>query len=143
MIFKKIPFLLFTLLFLGSCLARTENSGYSFDLTDYKIKKGISSKDEIIKNMGSPTLISSNNDEVFWIYFEEKIRKLLFFKPTTVSRKITLITFNQNNIVKEVSNYSLSDEKNIKFSDKKTAVTEIKKGLLEDLFGNIGTVRPQ
>ena len=141
--FKKTSCLLLILLFLTSCLSQIENSGYSFELTDYKIKKSISRKEEILKNMGSPTLISYINDEVLWIYYEEKIKKLLFFKPEILERKIIVVTFDKDNIAKEVTNYSLKDENEIKFSDKKTVITEIKKGFLSELFGNIGTVSPQ
>lgn len=140
---RKILTILLLLFFTNSCLSRVENKGYSFNLTDYKVKEGLSSKDEILKNMGSPTLISYLDDQLFWIYFEEEVRNLLFFKPKVLKRRIMVITFNEQNIAKNVNFYNLENENPIKFSDKKTKVEEVKKGFFADLFGNIGQVRPQ
>jgi len=142
MIIRKI-IVIILIFFLTSCLSRVENKGYSFYLTDYKIKRGLSGKDEIIKNMGSPTLISYIDNEAFWIYFEEEVRKLLFFKPKILSRKILLVTFDENNIVKTLDHYELDDENNIKFNEKHTKVRKIKRGFFADLFGNIGQVSAQ
>ncbi len=143
MTMKNLLTSLLILIFLTSCLSRVENKGYSFDLTDYKVKKGLSSKSEISKNMGSPTLINYIDNEIFWIYLEEEVRKLLFFKPKVIKRKILVMTFDKDNIVKEFSNYNLEDENHIKFSKNKTKVREIEKSFASDLFGNIGQVAPQ
>ena len=140
---KKILPILFLIIFTTSCLSRIENKGYSFNLTDYEVKKGLSSKEEVSKNMGSPTLINYIDDKIFWIYFEEEVRKLLFLKPKILKRKILLITFDKNNIVKDLKHYNIKDENNIKFSHNTTKVKEIEEGFFSDLFGNIGQVAPQ
>jgi outer membrane protein assembly factor BamE (lipoprotein component of BamABCDE complex) len=140
---KKTLFLLILGIILTSCLSRIENKGYSFELSDYKVKKGLSSKGEIVRNMGSPTLISHIDNEIFWIYFEEKIRKLLFFKPKVLDRRILILTFDENKIVSSLNNYDLKDENNISFNHKTTKIRNIKKSLVSDIFGNIGQVKPQ
>lgn len=137
--FLAIIFILLT----TSCVSRIENKGYSFELTDYQPKEKISSKNEIIKNMGSPTLISYIDDELFWMYFEEEIELFLFFKPKVQKRKILVITFDNKNLAKTVNYYDLANQNPIKFNENKTNVEEVKKGFFSDLFGNIGRVKPQ
>lgn len=136
--------LIITLIFLlSSCLARVEKRGYSFELSDYVAKDGISSKFEILQNMGSPTIVSSIDNRIFWVYFEEKIKRFLFFKPDILEREILVLSFDKDNIVKKLDRYNLASEKNIKFSTYKTPFKEIKKGFFADLFGNIGKISAQ
>lgn len=139
---KKI-IILSILIFTTSCLSRIEKSGYSFDLTDYQVKEGESGKLEILQNMGSPTLIDDIDGGESWIYMEEEVKNLLFFKPKIEKRKILLLTFDEKNIVKSAANYDLDSENKIKFNSDKTAVTEVKKGFFADIFGNIGQIRAQ
>ena len=126
-----------------SCINRFEDHGYSFELTQYQPKTGISSRSEIIRNMGSPTLMTYINDEITWIYFEEKTKRMLFFKPTIIKRKILTLSFDQDNIAKNVKYYDLEDENNFDFSYKHTKVREIKKNWFVEIFSNIGQVTPQ
>ena len=133
--------LIFILTLTISCVSRIENRGYSFNLSDYNIKKGISSKQAIYKNMGSPTLTSYIDGEEFWIYMEEEIEKFLFFKPKVLDRKIVSITFNKNNLVKTVNKYNLENENKIAFSQDKTKLKQDEKGFFADIFGNVGQVR--
>ncbi len=135
---KNKIILLTILLLLTSCLSRIENKGYSFDLTEYKVKNGLSSKGEILKNMGSPTFISYIDDEIFWIYFEEKIKKILFFKPKILNRHILLIKFDNNNIVSRLNQYSLDSQKNIIFNKSRTILDSNNKSSLLEMFYNLG-----
>lgn len=140
---KNILTLIFIALITSSCLSRIENRGYSFELADYKVKQGLTSKSEIIKHMGSPSFTSYIDNELYWVYFEEKVEKLLFFKPKILERNMLLITFDKGNIVKEASHYDLSNENLIEFNPEHTQVKEVKKGFFTELFGNIGQVAPQ
>ncbi len=135
--------LLLTLILTTSCLSRIENNGYSFNLADYEAKKGLSSKMEVSKNMGSPTIINYIDGEELWIYLEEEVKKLLFFKPQILKRKILLITFDKNNIVKNLNQYDIKDENHIVFSKDKTKIKEIEKGFFADISGNIGQIKAQ
>jgi len=76
---KKIV-IISLLILTTSCLSRVEKSGYSFELTDYKVQEGASTKSEILQNMGSPTLVDDIDGTESWIYLQEDVRSLLFFK---------------------------------------------------------------
>jgi len=126
---------------LTSCVNPVEKRGYSFDLSDYKlVKKGISSKESVLGFMGSPTLVSNIDSEELWVYFSEDVRKVMFFKPKILYRKIMAISFDKTNIVKEVSNYGLKDQKEVSFVSDYTKVKSHKKSFWSRIFKNVGQV---
>ena len=141
LIILKVTILLL-LIFLASCINDIEKKGYSFELSDYKlVKDGISNKQSVINFMGSPTFISNFEGEELWVYFSEDIRRILFFKPKILDRKIMVISFDKTDIVDRISNYSLNDEENIRFTADYTEVKSHQKGFWLRIFKNIGQVR--
>jgi outer membrane protein assembly factor BamE (lipoprotein component of BamABCDE complex) len=139
---KKLIIIAIVLLNLSSCLSRVEKKGYMFDLSDvHLLTEGVTSKEETLRYMGSPTLISYLDEEV-WFYFAEERKHLLFFKPETVSRDILLVKFDNSTTIKELQRLSLNDEnKKIDFSQKFTEVGEHETGFFKGIFGNIGQVK--
>jgi len=139
-------FLTITIFFLlTSCLNQVETRGYVFELSDYKlIREGISNRDFVLEAMGNPTLtLDHNTNEELWIYFSEDIHKFLFFKPNILNRKIMILAFDNNGTVKKITNHDLKDQNNIKFSNDYTKVEySEKRGIISELFNNIGQIRP-
>ena len=133
--------ILLYLVVLTSC-SQIEKRGYAFDLSDYQlVKEGVTTQEMLIQNMGSPTLISEIDNKEMWIYFSEDVRKLLFFKPKILNRKVMIVGFEKNEIISDINNYDLSNENYIKFANDYTTVKSNKKGFWSQLFGNIGQVR--
>lgn len=139
---KKLAIIILLVLSLTSCLTRVEKKGYMFDLSDANLlQEKVTSKDEVLRYMGYPTLTSYINEEV-WIYMAEDKKYLLFFKPKTVSREILVIKFDDKNTVKTLQRLSLSDGDNkLHFSPKYTEVTDNDESFFKSLFGNIGQVK--
>lgn len=145
---KKIhsTFLIFlALAFLTGCLMRTEKHGYMFDLSDHNlIEKDISSKERVLKLMGSPTLVSNLDYQEAWIYYAEEVKHFLFFYPSVKDRKILLLKFDDSEIVRNVEFFDLKNEdRKTSFSSKYTVVDGHEEGVLKSIFGNVGQVRPQ
>jgi outer membrane protein assembly factor BamE (lipoprotein component of BamABCDE complex) len=139
-------FLIFSLLtFLSGCLNRVEKHGYMFDLSDYNlVEKDISSKERVLKLMGSPTLVSNLDSREAWIYYAEEVNYLLFFYPSVKNRKILLLKFDDSEIVRNVEFFDLKNEdQKISFVSKYTAVDGHEEGLIKAIFGNVGQIRPQ
>ena len=107
----------------------------------FDIKKQISDKDTVEKVMGSPTFVSYIDDEPVWVYFSEEERRLLFFKPKILERKIMTLKFDKQSLVKDIKFYDLDDEQSVNFAHNYTKVESNKKGFFSELFGNIGQVR--
>ena len=137
-------FIILILLMTTSCISRIDKTGYSFDLSQYQsIKEEISTKDEVFKIMGSPSFISFVGDKPVWVYFSQDKKKLLFFKPKIINRKILTIDFDdQQKIVNKVNLYDLDDQRNIKYVADYTNVEHQDQNIFLRLFENIGRISP-
>ena len=130
---------------LSSCLASSEKHGYMFDLSDHELlQEGVSSKETVIKIMGSPTMISDIAMPESWIYYSEEVEKFLFFLPKIISRNILVITFNNSNSIGNIRRFDLSNnDERLKFTSKYTKVVSREEGFFKSIFSNIGQVKPQ
>lgn len=130
---------------LASCITRIEKHGYMFEMSDYElVKEGVTSKERVLNLMGSPTIIEDFYDDELWIYFSEDVRHLLFLRPKPISRKILTMSFDENGVVKKISEYSLKDEnKKMAFSTEITPVEDHKQGWFKSIYSNVGQVKPQ
>ncbi len=140
----KNYFIYFVLIIaLASCVSRVNKHGYMFDLADHdRLKAEITSKDVVLRIMGSPTIITSFDNDETWIYFAEDVRSLLFFRPDVVRREVMAIKFD-NDTIKELSHLDLSNEEKLKFASDYTKVESSHPGFFKSIFGNIGQVRSQ
>lgn len=139
---KKI-FLTIFLLALSSCITRVEKHGYMFDLSETEaLQEGITSRERVLKIMGSPTLVSELGNDETWIYYSEDVEHLLFFKPTTQQRQVLVLTFENNGIIRNLNKVSLSDEdEKLAFASNFTAIDDHETSLFKSFFSNVGQVK--
>lgn len=135
---------IFLLITVSSCVSRVDKMGYIFELSDHDIlQEGITSKERVLKIMGSPTLISDFDSEV-WIYYSEDVKNFLFFKPEVTERNVLVIKFNDAEIVKEMKRINFSDEvKKLNFVSNHTTVDSHKTGFFKSIFSNVGQIKAQ
>ena len=135
---------IFLLITVSSCVSRVDKMGYIFELSDHDIlQEGITSKERVLKIMGSPTLISDFDSEV-WIYYSEDVKNFLFFKPEVTERNVLVIKFNDAEIVKEMKRINFSDEvKKLNFVSNYTTVDSHKTGFFKSIFSNVGQIKAQ
>lgn len=132
---------LLAIIFLTSC-SQIEKRGYSFELSDYQLlKEKINNKNNTLDAMGYPTLASSFADGELWIYYSEDVKKLLFFKPEVLDRKIITIAFDNKQTIKKINSYDLKDQNSITINPDYTKVESAKPSWWKQIFGNIGQVR--
>ncbi len=126
---------------LTSC-NQIEKRGYSFELSDYQLlKEKINNKNDALNFMGYPSFISESDHKELWVYYSEDVKKLLFFKPEILDRKIITIAFDNKNVVEKIKSYDLQDQKPISFDKNYTQVYSTKKSWWSQIFGNIGQVK--
>ena len=77
-----------------------------------------------------------------WIYFSQKIEKVAFFEPKLSSRKVILLSFKNNTLIKKET-FSQKDSKIIEISTKKVISGGRKLTVLQQIFGNIGNFSSQ
>ena len=135
----------FFLLVLSSCISRSEKHGYMFDLSDSDmLQEGITSKERVLKIMGSPTIISALDNEETWIYYSESVKHILFFYPKTEERQILTLNFSDNGVVKDMKKINLADENNeIQFAENITEIDDHETSLFKSFVDNVGQVKPQ
>ncbi|MBL8640890.1 MAG: outer membrane protein assembly factor BamE [Alphaproteobacteria bacterium] len=64
-------------------------------LEDYQVKEilpGVDGKDDVIRKIGSPTTVSTFDDNT-WYYMGQKTKKKGIMDPKVVSEKIVIISF--------------------------------------------------
>ena len=142
---KRTFFAVLLLLLASSCLSRLEKRGYMFNLSDHEILlEGVTSKEKVVKLMGSPTLISDLDIEEAWIYYSEDVNSVLFFKPKITSRTILVIKFDQLNVIKDLKKLDfLVEEKKLEFNSNYTKVESYEAGLFKAIFSNVGQIKAQ
>jgi len=142
---KKNFFYIFLLIALNACVSKVDKRGYMFDMSDHNLlQEGITSKERVLKIMGSPTLISDLDSDEAWIYYAEDVKRLLFFKPDIISRDVLVVRFNEVGTIRELSRIDLNDEeKQLQFAANFTNVESRKIGFLKSLFSNVGQVKSQ
>lgn len=141
---KYFCYIIFVSIFLSSCVSRVEKSGYMFEMSNFEsLSKGISSKLDVLKAMGNPTIGNENEENKDWIYYSEEIKHFLFFMPKVTSREIVVLKFNEENLLATIQKYDLEDQDhNFDFHSYQTIVKTNKPNLFKDLFGNLGKVNP-
>ena len=141
---KFFTFLLL-LFIISACSFRVEKSGYMFENNDINfIQKGVTSKNTLLKNLGSPTIISYAKDKEIWIYYSENIKYILFFKPTVMERDVLALKFDDEQRVNYIKKLNLEDaDTKFFFNQNKTFVESHKGNIFKTLYENIGAIIPR
>ena len=134
----KILLALFYILFSYSCADQTIYSGKIINQAniDYSI---IKNKNQLINELGNPSFIDPIENKYFY-YSEKKIYKN-FFDKKIVSRMLLVFEFNLEEKIKSIDLYNLEDEKDIIIVKEKTKNNLIERGLIEIIFGGVGTAQ--
>lgn len=132
------------LMAVNSCASRLDKHGFMFEFSDHEmLQEGITTKERVLKMMGSPTLISDLDHDEAWIYFAEDLKGFLFLKPEIVERNILVIRF-ESDTIRELKKISLENEtKNLQFVADYTMVDSHKVGFFKSIFSNVGQIKPQ
>lgn len=141
---RKIFIALFIVFLTTSCLKKVENSGYSFDNVDLNdIKAGITTKENVLRELGSPSIKSSLDKEQseVWIYYNDKQHGYLFFNPVIAYQQILTLTFDDEDIVATMNSYDSNHAQNVSISEDYTKKAQAKESLIRDILNNIGTVK--
>ncbi len=123
---------------LSACSSVIEQRGYVYDQEDFeKIQAGLTSEAEVTELLGSPSTIVTVNGKA-WIYISSTFKKLMFFSPEEIDRKIVAIYFDESDTVEEVGYYGLEDGRIIDFKTRKTPTRGKELTVLGQIFGNLG-----
>ncbi len=124
----------------GGCTAIREHRGFIVDqaLVD-SVLPGVDNKMSVERTLGRPTLASQFGDPV-WYYIGTDTKTLAFRRPQASAQIVLRVTFDAKGNVRSVD--KAGTEKIVRLNPDKDLTPTLgrKRTLLEDLFGNIGTV---
>jgi len=129
--------LIIIILNITSCSTVVENRGYIFNPeTQEKISQGMD-KSEIISLLGTPSTISESTGLKYY-YISNKFLKYAFLNPQEIERTIQVISFDENENVKDIEEYTLKDGRIIVYNNDKTIPKGTEATIIQDLFDNTG-----
>lgn len=102
-----------------------------------KIRPGMENRAAVRNLLGSPTNISTFSNET-WFYISQKDRTVAFSRPISLSREIVAISFDKQDRVAGIKQYSLANARKIKPEKRVTPTPGKEFGILEQLLGNLG-----
>nr|WP_275064778.1 outer membrane protein assembly factor BamE [Bartonella sp. ML70XJBT.G] len=68
-----------------------------------------SSQEQVLLTLGTPSLKTKYDNEVFYYISQTRYRGMQFMKTKIIDRKVLAIYFNKNDQVTKVANYGLKD----------------------------------
>ena len=132
----KIIFYICIFFILANCSNKTTYSGKILnneELNEINFKN----KEKLISKLGNPSYIDPIENKFF--YFSEKSQKKSIFKKEIKYSYVFVFKMNENGEIIQTKVFNTKDIETIKFSEDKTSNQIVKRGLLEKIFGGVGT----
>tara|TARA_A100001234_G_scaffold176611_1_gene158362 strand:- start:672 stop:1100 length:429 start_codon:yes stop_codon:yes gene_type:complete len=121
---------------LANCSNKTTYSGKILNNEELN-EINFTNKEKLISKLGNPSYIDPIENKFF--YFSEKSQKKSIFKKEIKYSYVFVFKLNENEEIIETKVFNTKDIDTIKFSDDKTSNQIVKRGLLEKIFGGVGT----
>jgi outer membrane protein assembly factor BamE (lipoprotein component of BamABCDE complex) len=103
------------------------------------IQPGVDNRDSVTKTLGRPTFVGQFNPND-WFYVARNTKQLAFASPRPTDQIVLRVRFDAAGNVADVNKAGIERVANINPNGNKTPTLGKERGLLEDLFGNIGQV---
>ena len=132
----KIFFYICILFILSNCSNKTT---YSCKILNNEELEEINftNKERLINKLGNPSYIDPIENKFF--YFSEKSQKKSIFEKEVKYSFVFVFKIDENDKIINSQVYDIKDIKDVKLSKDKTSNELIQRGLLEKIFGGVGT----
>ena len=121
---------------LANCSNKTTYSGKIINQDELQ-DINFENKNKLISKLGYPSYIDPIENKFF--YFSEISEKKSILKRKIKYSYVFVFKMNENEEIIETKVFNTKDIDTIKFSDDKTSNQIVKRGLLEKIFGGVGT----
>ena len=132
----KIIFYICIFLILANCSNKTTYSGKFLNNEELK-EINFTNKDNLISKLGTPSYIDPIENKFF--YFSEKSEKKSIFNKEVKYSFVFVFKIDENNQIINSEVFNIKDIKEVKLSKDKTTNEIVRRGLLEKIFGGVGT----
>ena len=133
---SKFIFYICILLILANCSNKTTYSGKIINQDELQ-DINFENKTKLINKLGYPNYVDPIENKFF--YFTEVSEKKSILKKEINYSYVFVFTIDEYDQIVESKVYNTKQIQKIKFSDDKTSNQIIKRGLLEKVFGGVGT----
>ncbi len=124
-------------LVLGACVSKEENRGYAMEFARLEEIHPGSSKEEVMRALGSPSTTSAFGDEK-WYYIGLKLRASNITRPKVAGEDVIIVNFAQNGNVASVERTKGEDRRDISISKESTPTEGQNITVMGQLLGNLG-----
>ncbi len=121
---------------LANCSNKTTYSGKILNNEELK-EINFTNKEKLISKLGTPSYIDPIENKFF--YFSEKSEKKSIFNKEVKYSFVFVFKIDENDKIINSQVFNIKDIKNVKLSKDKTANEIVRRGLLEKIFGGVGT----
>jgi len=101
------------------------------------IHPGSTTKDEVVKILGSPSSVGVFNDKS-WYYISRRTGQFAFLDPNVIDQQVYIVNFDDQGVVKAVDHKGLEDGKEIVPVARTTPAPGRELSFFEQLVGNLG-----
>ncbi len=128
---------------LSACTATRDFHGYVPDQAfPEDVKPDVDTRSTVLSRLGTPSTTSVFDDKL-WVYMSSTRELLTFYYPKVVQRSIIAIQFDEEDVVSDVLIYDVDDGRVLDYNSRVTPTRGRELGILEQLFGTIGSLRNQ
>lgn len=122
----------------GACSPIVRNTGNMVEEERVAaIEEGRTSQAEVARLLGSPSAVSTFEDDV-WYYIGQRTETTAFLPPEVVERKVLIVYFDRNGVVRSLDKRGVDDAREIQIADRETPTLGQENSLLGEFLGNIG-----
>jgi len=125
---------------LAGCTSIKDHRGYIVDQTLVDaIQPGIDNRASVEKTLGRPSFVSQFGTKD-WYYVSQNVKTPPFLRPRTSDQIVMRVRFDPAGNVAGIDKRGMEQVARISPEGDKTPTLGRHRGLLQDLFGNVGTV---
>ena len=137
--FRRIAPVVLAAAIASGCAATRDFHGYIPDQTlPTEVQPDVDTRSTVLARLGSPST-TSIFDNKLWVYMASTRELMTFYYPRVVHREIVAIQFDEQDVVSDVLVYDLAAGRTIDYVSRVTPTRGRELGILEQLFGTLGT----
>ena len=127
----------------AGCAPRVHMQGHVTDPEALaEIRPGVQSRAEVAQLLGTPSAVATFDDKR-WYYITRRTETTAFYDPDLIEQNITVITFDDEGRVADVSSFAAEQARAVDPVDAESPTRGSSFGLLEQILGNIGRPLPR
>lgn len=127
---------------LSACSSITENIGYApMDDELEPLEIGVTTKDEVSAAIGLPATTNQRYGDD-WFYVMSKLEKRGYNEPEEISRRVVLVSFDEERILSNISVFSLEDGHVVKLSRRITETNLGRLNFIQQIMKGLGRIDP-